>query len=43
MKFVEATKFYRKSGGAKWRDLRLKLVLLISQFGQPDLALAKLS
>src|SRR6202046_3732384 len=23
MKFTEATKFYRKSGGAKWRDLRL--------------------
>ena len=25
MKFAEATKFHRKSGGAQWRDLRLIL------------------
>ena len=28
MKFAEPTKFNRKSGGAKWRDLRFNLFVL---------------
>jgi hypothetical protein len=43
MKFAEATKFHRKSGGAKWRDLRLKPNFQWAQNRQPDLTLAKLS
>ncbi len=31
MKLAEATKFHRKSGGAKWRDLRLMRFLRLSQ------------
>jgi hypothetical protein len=32
IRIARATKFHRKSGGAKWRDLLLKLVLRIVQF-----------
>jgi hypothetical protein len=35
MKFAEATKFHRKSGGAKWRDL------LSKRFGRSVRALSK--
>jgi hypothetical protein len=35
MKFTEATKFYRKSGGAKWKDLLLKVPpFCLTQFGK---------
>src|ERR1700691_1060510 len=36
MKFDNATKFHRKSGGAQWRDLRFSLPVLTRTL-QPDL------